>query len=36
LVRAEGKENEQHCFVADSSTPVQLICCIPANDRCRL
>ena len=28
--------NEQHCFAADSSTPVQMICCIPATDRCRM
>lgn len=28
--------NEQHCFMADSSTPVQMICCIPSKDQCRL
>lgn len=28
--------NEQHCFVADSTTPIQMICCIPAKDRCKL
>ena len=28
--------NEQHCFVADSTTPIQMICCIPAKDRCQL
>ena len=28
--------NEQHCFMADASTPVQMICCIPSKDQCRL
>lgn len=28
--------NEQHCFVADPTTPIQMICCIPAKDRCQL
>lgn len=28
--------NEQHCFIADAATPVQLICCIPSKDQCRL
>lgn len=28
--------NEQHCFVADAATPIQMICCIPAKDRCQL
>ena len=28
--------NEQHCFMADSATPVQLICCIPSKNQCRL
>ena len=28
--------NEQHCFVADSTTPIQMICCIPAKNRCQL
>ncbi|MGQ0812810.1 MAG: cupin domain-containing protein [Nitrospiraceae bacterium] len=28
--------NEQHCFVADPDNPVQMICCIPAKDRCNL
>jgi len=47
-VRTEGEEtpfkagdsvyiapDEQHCFVADAST-VQMICCIPSTERCRL
>ena len=28
--------NEQHCFIADAGAPVQLICCIPSKDQCRL
>lgn len=28
--------NEQHCFVADAGTPIQMICCIPSKDRCQL
>lgn len=28
--------NEQHCFKADAGAPVQLICCIPSKDQCRL
>ena len=28
--------DEQHCFVADASTTVQMICCIPSTERCRL
>lgn len=28
--------NEQHCFMADAGAPVQLICCIPSKDQCRL
>lgn len=28
--------NEQHCFMADVEAPVQLICCIPSKDQCRL
>jgi quercetin dioxygenase-like cupin family protein len=28
--------NEQHSFVADATTPIQMICCIPAKDRCQL
>ena len=28
--------NEQHCFVADPGAPVQMICCIPSKDQCRL
>jgi quercetin dioxygenase-like cupin family protein len=28
--------NEQHCFMADAGTSVQLICCIPSTDHCRL
>ncbi|HJT20789.1 MAG TPA: cupin domain-containing protein [Nitrospira sp.] len=28
--------NEQHCFMADSGVPVQMICCIPSKDQCRL
>ena len=28
--------NEQHCFVADSTTSIQMICCIPAKNRCQL
>jgi quercetin dioxygenase-like cupin family protein len=47
-VRTEGKEtpfkpgdsiyiapNEQHCFLADPG-PVQMICCVPSKDQCRL
>src|SRR5579884_2400744 len=28
--------NEQHCFMADTNVAVQMICCIPSKDRCRL
>jgi quercetin dioxygenase-like cupin family protein len=28
--------NEQHCFAADGTTPIQMICCIPAKNRCQL
>ena len=28
--------NEQHCFIADAANPIQMICCIPAKDRCNL
>lgn len=28
--------NEQHCFIADAVDPIQMICCIPAKDRCTL
>ena len=28
--------NERHCFMADSGAAVQMICCIPSKDRCRL
>lgn len=28
--------NERHCFMADAGQPVQMICCIPAKDRCTL
>ena len=28
--------NEQHCFLADPATPVQMICCIPSLQRCQL
>ena len=28
--------NEQHCFMADPGGPVQMICCIPSKDQCRL
>ncbi len=28
--------DEQHCFVADAATALQMICCVPAKDRCRL
>lgn len=28
--------DEQHCFVADIASALQLICCIPAKDRCQL
>jgi len=28
--------NEQHCFMADAGAPVQMICCIPSKDHCRL
>jgi len=28
--------NEQHCFMADPSAPVQMICWIPSTDQCRL
>jgi len=28
--------NEQHGFRADAAGPVQMICCVPAKDRCRL
>lgn len=28
--------NEQHCFIADPSAAVQMICCIPSKDQCRL
>jgi quercetin dioxygenase-like cupin family protein len=47
-VRADGKEtpfkpgdsvyiapNEQHCFMADAAA-VQMICCIPSKEQCRL
>jgi quercetin dioxygenase-like cupin family protein len=25
--------NEQHCFIADSTTPFQMICCILSKNR---
>jgi quercetin dioxygenase-like cupin family protein len=28
--------NEQHCFIADATVPVRMICCIPAKGRCQL
>lgn len=28
--------NEAHCFVADPTTPVRMICCIPSRNRCQL
>jgi quercetin dioxygenase-like cupin family protein len=28
--------NEQHCFMADLSAAVQMICCIPSREQCRL
>jgi quercetin dioxygenase-like cupin family protein len=27
---------ERQCFVADAGAPVQMICCIPSKDQCRL
>lgn len=28
--------DEAHCFIADTANAVQMICCIPATNRCRL
>jgi hypothetical protein len=28
--------NEQHCFIADSTAPIQRICSIRSKDRCQL
>ena len=28
--------NEQHCFMADPDVAVQMICCIPSKDQCKL
>lgn len=28
--------HERHCFLADAAAPVQMICCIPSKDQCRL
>ena len=28
--------NEQHCFIADSASAMQMICCIPSQNRCQL
>jgi quercetin dioxygenase-like cupin family protein len=28
--------NEQHCFVANAGSSLQMICCIPSKDRCQL
>lgn len=28
--------NEEHCFIADSTMSIQMICCIPVKDRCQL
>jgi quercetin dioxygenase-like cupin family protein len=27
--------DERHCFIADSTTPIQVICYIPSKDRCQ-